>query len=110
MGAGNIGHALLAKGCADDVARKILQPLVVAGPERVAAVDIETAVAPVQQVVDEHVADFALGFEHLEHLVTKHFFHDLMIRSCADQEPAIARKTTVRDDDVNVKNLLGYLY
>ena len=30
--------------------------------ERAAAINIEAAVTPVHQVVDEHVADLALGF------------------------------------------------
>jgi hypothetical protein len=53
---------------------QIFQALFIVRPDGVAAVHVESAVAPIHHVLDHNIIDFAFGFKHLEDFMAKRLF------------------------------------
>jgi hypothetical protein len=45
------------------------------GPDGIIAINIESAMAPIHHIFDDHISDFAFGFEHFEDFIAKQLFN-----------------------------------
>jgi len=83
-----VSHTLGRETSPDNIARQILKPLVVIGPDGGPAIDIKAAVALAEHIFNDRIVYFALGFEHLEHLILKQILQIFGIRLTAFGECA----------------------
>ena len=58
-------HALLGKGCANNIARWVLKSFLIVRPYGLASINAKSAVVPIPHILDDDIRDFAFGIARL---------------------------------------------